>query len=625
MKWLHLSDIHYNPKMDGRSSEQLRENLLLYFNEENIKVDEIFITGDFRHAYFQKDEEISDVAKQAVDYIKKIANSVGITNMENIHIVPGNHDLTRNRKEYLEEILQNYDYSNGGFEKDKLSFLQGRFSFFRCVCRELYGMDSFYEDFCLKVHTYRSIGNYVILYMNTAITCGSDDERGNLVIGNLYLYQALKNIKEEHPNKQIIVLAHHAIEYLSKKEREMVEQLFNEYPISMYLCGDAHEVWCRQINQHLELTVGCMMQAKDVEAVFCIGDTEANKITANHWDAKFSQWSNYDGFNKYILRLIGAQNIQSLFREPNGKYELELTSREILPATLKNRDFDSVFDEVGQATIGLSNPEDLRIFRLKVEDNNFSYATLKKFLNTNIGRYVHSRAKMEQYHVKDDVESIGLEAAQYLREHKTGNELGEMLLYSFLEEVLHAPKLFTKAELGNITGNCDGIHIQTLPGAAPTYQMVFGTSDIQGNLTLAIDKAFDAVVKIKNEKPDSMMLVESAIFNCAFEDMETTEKVKNILLPSKKNQDMPSTAFGLFVGYTIDMDEDDYMLPLSDFKNKIEARLQADIIAQASYIYNKIKVLCLGCHSFYIYVIPFNDADKDKNEIINKLIGGDVS
>ncbi len=30
MKWLHLSDIHYNPYRDGRSTEQLREKLLKY-------------------------------------------------------------------------------------------------------------------------------------------------------------------------------------------------------------------------------------------------------------------------------------------------------------------------------------------------------------------------------------------------------------------------------------------------------------------------------------------------------------------------------------------------------------------------------------------------------------------
>lgn len=322
--------------------------------------------------------------------------------------------------------------------------------------------------------------------------------------------------------------------------------------------------------------------------------------------------------NKFSIEKLYFQELN----EENDSYHISMKT---LPVTLKNRDFDIVFEEVGQATLGLTNPEDLRIFRLKIEDYNFSYVTLQKFLNSNIGRYVYSRAKMEQYRIKDDIESIGIEAAQYLRAHRTDNELGEMLLYSFLEEVLHAPKLFSKAELGNITGNCDGIHIQTMTDTIPSYQMVFGTSDIQGKLSMAIDTAFDAVVKLKSEKPDNMMLVESTIFNCAFENSETTEKIKSILLPNKANQDFPSTAFGLFVGYTIDVEDDDYMLPISDFRNKMNDKLQADIIEQSIYISNKIKELHLGCHSFYIYIFPLNDADKDKIDIINKLIGGAAS
>lgn len=308
MKWLHLSDIHYNPKMDGRSSEQLREKLLIFFKEQNIRVDEIFITGDFRHAYFQRECNISDVAKDSIEYIKRVADSVGISSMENIHIVPGNHDLTRSEEKKLNEILQKYDYSHGGFNEDDISCLQNRFDFFRCICQELYGNNSFYDDFSLNVHTYRLVDNHVILYMNTALACGSEDERGKLVIGNFYLYKILERIKNEYPEKQIIVLAHHAIECLSKKERETVEKLFNDYPISMYLCGDAHEPWCRRINQHIEVTVGCMVQEKNVEAVFCIGETETSSVISYHWDAKFSCWSDYSGFNKYMREQIGVHN-----------------------------------------------------------------------------------------------------------------------------------------------------------------------------------------------------------------------------------------------------------------------------------------------------------------------------
>ena len=48
-------------------------------------------------------------------------------------------------------------------------------------------------------------------------------------------------------------------------------------------------------------------------------------------------------------------------------------------------------------------------------------------------------------------------------EKGTGNELGEMLLYAFLEEKLDAPKLLSKVELSTgakqYNSQCDSIHM----------------------------------------------------------------------------------------------------------------------------------------------------------------------
>lgn len=299
MKWLHLSDLHYNPEQDGRNSDQLRKKLPLYLQDQNFHTDEIFITGDFRHARYQSDN-LPDVAKKVVKYVWEIAKSVGISSPEKIHILPGNHDLTRSDNSKLECIIADYDYSNGKFSEENLLYLQGRFDFFHYVCQELYGNEEVYNNFFSQVHPYCSVDNYVILCVNTAIACGQENERGNLIIGNYYLYKSLEKIKEDYPGKEIIVLAHHALEFLSKSEREQIECLFAEYPVIMYLCGDAHEIWARKLNNWIEITIGCLVQAKGTETVFCAGDTSESKITAYHWDNKFSKWSVYDGFNNYI-------------------------------------------------------------------------------------------------------------------------------------------------------------------------------------------------------------------------------------------------------------------------------------------------------------------------------------
>ena len=143
MRWLHLSDIHYNPGKDGRSSAQLREKLLLFLKNNKLEVDEIFITGDFRHAFFQKDENILEVAKDSVKYIKEVAKAVGVSSKDNIHIVPGNHDLTRGSNDELDNIIKSYDYDKGDFSTEELIKLLNRFDFFKLVCCELYGDNIF--------------------------------------------------------------------------------------------------------------------------------------------------------------------------------------------------------------------------------------------------------------------------------------------------------------------------------------------------------------------------------------------------------------------------------------------------------------------------------------------------
>ena len=108
MKWLHLSDLHYNPQNDGRSTHQLREKLLKYLQEAHITADHLFLTGDYRHAKYQRENE-ADAAKASAEFILQIAGAAKIL-PEGIHIIPGNHDLSRLPETgALDQIKQKYD------------------------------------------------------------------------------------------------------------------------------------------------------------------------------------------------------------------------------------------------------------------------------------------------------------------------------------------------------------------------------------------------------------------------------------------------------------------------------------------------------------------------------------
>lgn len=301
--------------------------------------------------------------------------------------------------------------------------------------------------------------------------------------------------------------------------------------------------------------------------------------------------------------------------------------------TLK-KGFDGVFTEVTHTeSLGLRNPNQLRMFHLDVANNTFSFDALHEFLLRNIGRYVFSRAKMEQFRIDDDLEVVGAKAIGLLRdaykmdEEWIGEELGDVMLYVFLEQILGAPKLFSKIELAPFGDqsvlHSGGVHLLSLgnTGTMPSYQMIFGKSNIIGDLQDAIDNAFESLVEIRDNTGSELKVVESTVFSQAY-DPQTTNYLKSIILPSKKKNASVDKAFGVFLGYSLGLDPDNYSN--TEFREELMLKMDTDIKAHVAYIIEKIKETNLGTHSFYFYILPFNDADGEKQNIMNTLLKGAV-
>ena len=308
MRWAHLSDIHYNPRNDGRSTNQLRKELPRYLRKKRITVDHLFVTGDFRHAKYQKDMDSHIVAMNAVQFILEIADALDIP-PANIHLVPGNHDLERTKDtKRIRNIKAAYDPNNGRFKADDLTFLTDRFGFFKEVISILsgYGTIPLWSDTLLPLHTTRCYADFNLLYLNTSIVCNFKNERGSLVIGNNDLYESLETIAQKNPGKPIIVLAHHGLDIFRDDEKKAIKRIFEDYPIKLYLCGDAHQSWRRQVNNVLEITAGCLVQEPTVNTTFSIGELSDGlfSIQAHLWDAAESAWGEYTQFNNRLAQWL---------------------------------------------------------------------------------------------------------------------------------------------------------------------------------------------------------------------------------------------------------------------------------------------------------------------------------
>lgn len=304
---------------------------------------------------------------------------------------------------------------------------------------------------------------------------------------------------------------------------------------------------------------------------------------------------------------------------------------ESLSKTLKGDSFDSVFKEVfHDESLNLRNPNALRLFHLDVVNYGFSYKELLKFLRKNIGRYVYSRAKLERFRLEDDIEGIRDEALRVMRkigkpdEKGTGNELGEMLLYTFLEEKLGAPKLLSKIELSTeakqFNSRCDSIHMHFINNDdnIAFYQLVFGASSVIDYFQDAIDAAFDTVKEIENCGHDEIQLVEHT-----FLDQEVlardVEFIRSILIPTPDDNTAFDTAYGIFLGYSIGLEPGSRTSP--EFRAAVNSKMERDIKEYAGYIKDKINDLGLNHRSFYFYILPLNNSEKEKREIMQAIMG----
>ena len=165
------------------------------------------------------------------------------------------------------------------------------------------------------------------------------------------------------------------------------------------------------------------------------------------------------------------------------------------------------------------------------------------------------------------------------------------------------------------------VHLAFCVSGMPYHQVVFGASSIVGDLTYAIDAAFESIVEIEKNEDKELHMVDNVIFDRLLNDDEV-ELAKQIFVPSPNPTVNYNTSYGIFLGYTIGLDPNQYSV--AEFPGIVEEKMQEDIRRNIDYILQKIRDNNLNLHSFYFYVLPFNDGETDKKDIMEAVLKGDV-
>ena len=245
IKWMHFSDLHMNSNQHMQT-EELREQLILFIKQNNLRCDYIFCTGDIRNA--------GKTYRGAKEYIKSLCEALEVP-LEKVFIVPGNHDVNRDlrkRKKAIRKISffnpftgkQEGDYSSeeGIIESKLLDCIYPGLHDFRGFISELFNdcepnRINKYEN-PQNPHFVIQTEDFNILHLDSTITYMKYQERHDLVLGTWYLKDALKDIDDNLPT---IVLSHFPITAFSQDERKSILNLLRRRSIYLWLCGHEHD------------------------------------------------------------------------------------------------------------------------------------------------------------------------------------------------------------------------------------------------------------------------------------------------------------------------------------------------------------------------------------------------
>ncbi|WP_415396279.1 DUF1837 domain-containing protein [Sulfurimonas sp. CS5] len=297
--------------------------------------------------------------------------------------------------------------------------------------------------------------------------------------------------------------------------------------------------------------------------------------------------------------------------------------------SIQDFDFLDAFDNLGSFTIDEHGKNKLDLFVLNINANEFNLKRLEELLIDPMIDYSLSRSVREQY--KNKSGTLTKKAKEKFIDYVNNKgELGELLLYCFLETHLKAPKILSKLELKTSTSlnvnGADGVHFLRLENG--DYQLIFGESKTIVGLTDALTDAFKSIDKFKREvndkgnKKSGLPYEKSLISDHLGKETFTKEEkdfISKIVYPKKENDFEVDDAFGIFVGYEITIDKEDKKLPNEDFRKKIQEQIKKEVESKLSHITNKINEFNLYGHSFYLYILPLTELDKNREIIMQGL------
>lgn len=311
LRFLHLTDIHFHH--ENYNTVKMRDELIKYIAKLKIESDFSFLllTGDIANKGGAYNNQVKE-------FLNAIVETMDITKSE-IHLIPGNHDITRSeiRTMVIDSILRDSSPSErlDKIEEDTYQTLIDAQSNFFTFYKEFLGEEYPTED----LHFVKGSNNYNILSINTCIISDRSGEEGKLLIGRKRFYKSIQDLSSKSDEKSLnIAIGHHTLECINHGERRTMQANFDDAGIDLYVSGHVHDpshniTVNTSHNPFVELVSGAVFSDSYAVPGFVVVDINMDNGNA---EATYHIWNTSDDF--------WSVNNQVSRRTRNGKLDFKL-------------------------------------------------------------------------------------------------------------------------------------------------------------------------------------------------------------------------------------------------------------------------------------------------------------
>jgi len=303
-KWLHLSDFHIGK--DETAERSMFKYILRHVEEriaQEAAPDIILITGDIANK-----GKSAEYGRFWEEFLHPLHSLIGNGIEERTFLVPGNHDLDRNknkafdRRELLKSTERYFDASKEGVESRQM--LVDRFKAF--IDSDLTGLGAQFQQSEGAYHKSLKIENcnISVVGINTAWLCKDSTDEHQLNLGKPLLESALDKTRGDDIT---LVIGHHPISWMAHDQQRPIKALLAQHHC-IYLHGHLHDAWSEPNagsgDFFLAVQSGAAFQAREgdiwrnglVWGEASIGEGIV-RLQPNHWNSNHQAWKiNFDAF-----------------------------------------------------------------------------------------------------------------------------------------------------------------------------------------------------------------------------------------------------------------------------------------------------------------------------------------